>query len=262
MSSKTVFKAEVEGASPKFRISADVLEIRRLIAKAGDQEAPVTLQLKSAKTQDSAAGEAAEEAEAKIKTRLLGYSESQKTFRLAPAPELSEEWLKENEGAECLLLVFLPGQFVLGIQGSWKAADENGLVFDYPSRVFKLQRRQEARLPIRSAYALEVEFISPEGRGRLKKRLHDLSTQGLSFEVLSSREVTFFKDGLILKQVALMIQGREIRVDVEIRNRVPLGKKGLATAGFKIGGRFLNMKSEDEQFISEFVITRLVQLSI
>jgi len=161
------------------------------------------------------------------------------------------------EPGECLVLAYLKGQLILGVQGhSWEVRD--GLLWlPAPWRRFKIQRRKEARLEIPTGYDFFITIDAIEGPDRrVQKRLLDLSASGLAFQIISPREAALYRTGLMMKNIIVKVLNREIRIDAQVMNNVPHTISTLGKCS-KVGLSFLRISPDDQKFITSYVTSQL-----
>ncbi|MEK6706185.1 MAG: PilZ domain-containing protein [Bdellovibrionota bacterium] len=152
---------------------------------------------------------------------------------------------------ECLMLVYLKGQAIVGAAIEFKGEDQQHFTFTLPTCVFKLQRRGAARYSIPNAYEIYVRFKNNQNKP-LKKRLIDVSQRGLSFMVESKQEAAVYKRGMFIRRLEFRIMGREIVTDVEVRNIIGSTAKAIGSA--RIGVDFARISKTDADYIESYVL--------
>jgi len=95
--------------------------------------------------------------------------------------------------SECLILIHSKRQYLLGLHCKVKGFKGSEVTFEFPGRVFKLQRRRALRWVLTGAYEVELEMgypdqASPGGLRRLSHRLTDVSPGGVSFYLQTEKE--------------------------------------------------------------------------
>jgi len=130
--------------------------------------------------------------------------------------------------------------------------DAIGLKFRFPLKIFKVQRRKDMRFTIPDGYVLKTEFQDPLNHlNNIVKKIVDVSAGGVSF-MISDLEEPIFKPGLILRGLTMIVAGRKITCDAEVRHtRVPSGSSYVS--GFKTGLKFTNIKAADAQHLAAYV---------
>jgi hypothetical protein len=233
-------------------IVSDPLEIRRLLSRASEGHTLASLKLRGNETV--------------LKTHVLCADPKQgihlefdeKTGMLNP--DSFESLTRESPERECMLLMYIEGRFIFGINAEPVEIRKDRMVFAPPVKVFKIQRRKDVRFVIPSAYEFTVEIESLEqARTRVHKRLIDISESGLSFFVLSPREAALFRPGLVLSRCFVHIQNHSLPVMLKVRNR---GKheRGAQGAGNKIGVEFEQISPDDRTYLGQFVYSHAQHL--
>jgi len=130
--------------------------------------------------------------------------------------------------------------------------DTGGLQFRIPNKVFKVQRRNDVRLPILENFAMKVSFKDPLfPLQEMNKKVLDISAGGLAF-MITEDESAIFPKGLILKDVTFMIGNRKLTTRAEISNVRELRddrNKGYHAVGI----HFLDLRPGDAQYIAGYV---------
>lgn len=232
------------GEPAQYKSLEDLGEITKLISHAMESEAKVRLVF--------------EGVEKKFESRITHPNKADKGKKIAviaPAGFKPESIL--NPAAK--LLVFLEGQVVLGFQAEMVGEADPYILFTYPKKLMKIQRRKSVRLPILGGYDIQVQLDSLEIRGkRIRRKLLDVSASGLGFHVLSSREAGLWRKGLIVKNVQFQLGARKFVIDGQISTQIEL--KDPRTQGFKIGLNFLRIKKDDAEWINDYVYNKLAYL--
>jgi c-di-GMP-binding flagellar brake protein YcgR len=207
---------------PKNVVSiTDPLEIRRILARAAGEQIRAVVSAGSGQRRFESN---VEDYDARLKALILR--------RPADFQEIER----------CLVLLFSKGQQALGFTGRLvPQADADSIAVTTPRKILKIQRRSEVRLEIPAGYNISVPIF------QIRRRVLDLSAQGLAFLVGSADEVSRFIPGTLLRRVPLKVHGRTITFDAEVRNSIPYRS---GTEQFKVGVRFLRLKPEDAEFIT------------
>lgn len=141
--------------------------------------------------------------------------------------------------------IFFKSQFI--------GAGRSTLLFRFPEKVFKVQRRREIRFVIPDGYVLKVEFQDPLfAENRHVQRIFDISAGGCSF-LTDPGDKAFYTPGLVLKDMQLTIRNRGIKVDGEVRHTSDLPENSRLAPASKIGIEFRNIRPGDSQQIASYV---------
>lgn len=237
----------------------DPLEIRRLISRAVETGASVEVRLPAIRFSSSIR----EDSDPKVNLKIVVPEEAQAELRkLAEAQPAKDAAAPDAAPAdnECMIIAFLEGAVLLCIRGQNATLMEDTLYLPPPWDVFKLQRRKEPRFDIPTAYELYVSMESVEGQKlRVKKRILDISSSGLGFHVLSTREAEFYKKGMFLRRMSLTIEGRQIFLDAQVKSSIDLTGDPMIK-GVKIGILFIRIGPVDARYIAGYVARNLAQL--
>lgn len=133
--------------------------------------------------------------------------------------------------------------------------DTAGLRFRFPTKVFKVQRREDVRLPIPSHTTMKVEFKDPLFPEKtMIAKVQDLSATGMAF-IINDDDAPLFPKGLTLSDFSFSVRNKKFKVRAEVSNirkqRSPTGE--LLAKGHVVGVRFLDMRPGDHQHIAGFV---------
>ncbi len=155
-------------------------------------------------------------------------------------------------GKSAKILLFVKNQAIIAFQTKLLSMFEPEYKFEFPSKVFKMQRRRKARYVIPRGLEILVEIPNPEGRGEpLRRRLVDISTEGISFRVVSRREASYFLKGRIINGIRVTLQGVSISMDGEVRSQLPM-KEGSAET-IKVGLKIVRIEPEDLEYLTSFI---------
>jgi hypothetical protein len=234
------------GPSKGTSIVVDPLEIRHLLTRAAEGRTAATLKIRGSETA--------------LRTQLIDVDARQDGIQLLYGDsetslnrETFDAAAEATGSRECMVLIYLPGRSIIGMNAEPSEFQEDRLVFSLPTKLFKIQRRKDVRFLIPQAYEFTVEFDSLEQAGtRIKKKLIDISESGLSFFILSPREVGFFKKGLIIPRATIQMHNQLINVEMCVCNhtrleRVPQGP------GNKVGVEFTEISPDDKNYLGQFV---------
>jgi c-di-GMP-binding flagellar brake protein YcgR len=130
--------------------------------------------------------------------------------------------------------------------------DSGGLKFKRPQKLFKVQRRQDIRMPILDSVAFKVEFEDPLDPGKkVQKKVLDLSASGLAFLIQTSEE-PIYHAGMKIQGVTFRIKGHKISCTGEVRHMKALPASG-PNKGIKVGIKLHGMHSADNQALLMWV---------
>lgn len=147
--------------------------------------------------------------------------------------------------------VFADNQ-VFGMVVQFIKQEVNQLIVSYPSKFFKINRREAFRFKIPSAYEIPVTVVvdnqSYEGR------LFDLSLDGAG---IWFRTQPNFKSGQNIQQVFFKLDNKEIYSLGEIKVCFPLENQKVM--GVKIGVKMLKMEHQCQTHIMNYMNRHLSQ---
>jgi c-di-GMP-binding flagellar brake protein YcgR len=232
----------------------DQLEIQRTLDRAAGNSSEVVFQL----TPSSAAkgGSSIE----KFSARIVEYLRSKKTFRLSlPGGDefrLFTLRMRQDKNRPFMILIYLKGQTVVGVMAKPQKVDSEGIEFALPTRMYKVQRRKRERFEIPQGYEFMVEFTRPGNLGAHRRKLINLSTEGLAFRVVTSREAQMFKPGMVLRDLRIMLQGAELVMDAVVRSHGPNGARG---GGFKVGVEITQIEPQHADYLAGFLLQQMSQ---
>ena len=130
--------------------------------------------------------------------------------------------------------------------------DSHGIQFQFPAKVFKVQRRKDFRFPVPDGRVIKITYPDPLfPENELSKKVVDLSAGGLSFIVDDSEEALYSQD-LELHHMKFKVNGRDIEADGVVRHVRALPPGGRYK-GVKIGIQFLHVKPGDSHHIAAYV---------
>jgi len=130
--------------------------------------------------------------------------------------------------------------------------DPKSLKFNFPDKVFKVQRRQNLRFPVPDGHIIKVNFADPANPGDMNTRkLFDLSASGLAF-IIPENEIGPYNKGTLLREMTFTIQSKIIAVEAEIRH---LSRQSAQARlpGIKVGVQFKKIRAADSQLLATFV---------
>lgn len=188
-----------------------------------------------------------------LDTRVTVVSDTEKTFYIWSAKDkdlksLAQELKLASQGDFCFFNLTLHRANIF-FKARLKGFDTGGIYFEWPEKVFKVQRRKDMRFTIPDGYVLFVEFEDPKKPGQiLSRKLIDISASGLAF-LGEPKDSTFWDSGNELRRVQFTIRSRKITTDAEIRHAIPKGERGHA----KVGLSFKGLKAADAQWIASYV---------
>lgn len=166
----------------------------------------------------------------------------------------SEALKKGGPAVECKVLVFFSGQAIVGAYGRFQGLEREVVALDYPKKVVRIQRRAHARFWVLGGYDLQVRMDAIEGpKRKVAKKLVDISAGGLAFLVVSPREASLFREGMIVRGLHLKLQNRDMVFDVEVRTHEET-KRESQIQGIRVGVKFVNIAPEDVDWIQSFVL--------
>ena len=258
MAAKRVLSRAVPQSTP---IGTSIVQRRtghsRLLSKAAEGHTPVTLKIRGS---ELAFRGKMLDVDPKTDGIQLVFELLEKNDQGEPECESLKDLFVDPGARECIVLVYLQGRSILGVNAEPVEIHDRRIVFAVPPKIFKIQRRKDVRFTIPQAYEFTVEFESLEQpRTRVRKRLIDLSEGGLSFFILSPREAGFFKTGLIIKDCFIQLQHQRIPVMLRVCNQA-IYDRGSKGDGNKIGVEFEQISPDDKAYIAQFVYSHAQHL--
>lgn len=129
---------------------------------------------------------------------------------------------------------------------------KSNMQFRYPDKVFKVQRRNDVRLPVRDGYVLRVEYQDPlNSDDVLSRKAFDISAGGISI-LVPQDESAMYPRGLILKNLTLTIRQKVIHTDATVCHVSEI-KGNPNTENVKVGLQFKDLQPADNQHIASYV---------
>lgn len=246
MSNRVKGHLQLPDAAEKFKVVEDALTIRRYLSQAFESAGRAQFQIK--------------DSEKKFESHVDSSSGPRNGILLKQGGVSLEDFESEIKkmGSDFFQIVlYLEGQLLIGFKVKYVGHKNSRFEFEYPSQIVRIQRRKSLRLNILAGYDLSVQIDAIEGEARrVRKKLLDISAEGLGFHVQSPREAERFKKGLIMKNIRMSIQGREIILDAQVCSHVSL-KENVKLGGIKVGVKFLRARPEDVEFISSYVLENM-----
>lgn len=202
----------------------------------------------------------------KFSARLLDSYDYPNSFTASlpesVTPAEFNDHLKRAKTSEALVLVFLQGRFLLGLVCEIEKISAKGIVFKWPKRVLKIQRRREPRFSIPVGYDYRIETDATSGKkAREKNKILDLSASGVAFLVTSKAGVENYPVGKRFNHVWLAFRGKKMMVDLVVRNHTKIKSHvhGEQT-GYKVGAEFVKITSDNQNELREFVFDHVAHL--
>ncbi len=247
---KVVGQVQAKGPEPRFQALTDPIEIRRLFDQASSSHPQVDVQFSSLPTKFRAR---VADPSTQDHIQLEFADDTYADVRRAIEPLIASP----DSPLECMLIVFLKGLLLLGVRSTRIELGEKRMSVLAPMRFFKIQRRKEHRLDIPSGYDFFITIDAVEGSARkVQKRLLDISSSGLGFQVVSPREAGLFQSGTILRNCLLGIQNREFLVDIEVCSLVPIPQDRKWT-GTKVGCKIVRVSPSDAEYLASYVTANI-----
>ncbi len=146
-------------------------------------------------------------------------------------------------------IISLP-QANLLMQASLDEKTPQGLIFNLPAKIIRLQRRKHSRYKIPAGYVLRAGFTNEAaGKESIQKRLFDISASGMSFLIHREERNLYLKDQVLLK-IAFMIRSLTIYARGVIRYTRDIPD----TQECKVGVEFLDIHENQIQTIEDYVL--------
>ncbi len=155
---------------------------------------------------------------------------------------------------------YLPDDMVL-FQTEVKQIEMSGDIrIKIPEMIAQVDRRKDLRLFVENGINVEINFLKQNHGQKLatqqfKKTCFDVSAGGLSF-IISKTEKKFFKEGDLVKNFKLNLDGKDIEIDTQVVNILevePNAQNDLHYKGWKICLKYINLKKPTKKIIEEFV---------
>jgi hypothetical protein len=152
---------------------------------------------------------------------------------------------------DCFFSIALPRANVL-FRATCIGYDSGGFRFKAPEKIFKVQRRRDARVLIPFGHVIRIDMPDPLfPEQRLSKKIFDISASGMSF-IVTAEEAAAFQTGGKIMDAFFSIRSRKIRIDAEVRHLRPQ-PEGSTETGVKVGIQFKRIDSGDSGWIAAYV---------
>jgi hypothetical protein len=190
-----------------------------------------------------------------LNSHLSVFSESTSSFYCwAPHDFDSGKFITEIQMAsdhECFFSVSLFRANIF-FRAAFVNLDTAGLLFKFPTKVFKVQRRNDVRLPMHDLLSLKVHFRDPlyPDKETIRKVL-DISAGGMAF-LITEEDAPLYPVGLTLNDFLFKIASRSFKVRAEISNCRKL-RDEKHKGSFAVGVKFKDLRPGDTQHIAAWV---------
>ena len=124
------------------------------------------------------------------------------------------------------------------------------LSLEYPGEFFKVQRRTNARLPIRPPFLLLVKLRTEDVSHYIQRKVSDISIGGLAM-LTTPQEAAFFSRGKSLHEVKFVLRQKSFTTTAEVRHSRVVNEQKLAQ--LLVGIRFTALDKKDTTFLETFV---------
>jgi hypothetical protein len=190
-----------------------------------------------------------------LATNLRVFDEREKKLYARIPSGTDPEWfvgeLDKMGSRECFFSVSLAKANVFFKAACGGVFDE-GLQFSLPERLYKVQRRKQARFMVPFGRVMKVELADPLfPAGKLSKKIFDISSGGLAF-IVDEEEGAAFQVGLLIEGMNFLVRGRRIKAEAEVRHLKTMARDS-ATPGVKVGVMFKAIDPGDAQWIDAYV---------
>ncbi|OFZ78734.1 MAG: hypothetical protein A2583_08300 [Bdellovibrionales bacterium RIFOXYD1_FULL_53_11] len=194
-----------------------------------------------------------------LNTHITLYSDVEKLFYVwvpkSYDPHLLMDDLAKHCERDCYFSISLSRANIF-FRAGFAGADEGGIKFNFPEKIFKVQRRKDFRFMIPPGHVLRLEFEDPlTPTTKLSKKLLDISAGGAAL-LVDDAESPLFTPEAVIKNVIFILNGHKISCSAEVRyvkKRPPeLCRHGCRNC-WKIGVRFVNILPGDAQKIAAYV---------
>lgn len=128
----------------------------------------------------------------------------------------------------------------------------NGILFlEFPTDLFRVQRRQFLRYKIPLGHTLRVDISMPLSPDKvLHNKVLDISAGGLAFHVKANQKDDFIS-GMVIPGLRFTVNRRAIWCKAAIRHARPATVDGEEV--LVIGALFQDLREEDREWISQYV---------
>jgi hypothetical protein len=190
-----------------------------------------------------------------LNSHLSVFSEATEGFYCwAPKDFDSKRFIADvyaSSNGECFFSVSLFRANIF-FRAAFVALDSAGLLFKFPTKVFKVQRRNDVRLPLLDFVALKVHFQDPlfPEKEAIRKVL-DISASGMAF-LITEEDASIFPPGLILNDFLFRVANRSFKTRAEISNCRKM-RDEKHKGYFAVGVKFLDLRPGDIQYIAGWV---------
>ena len=169
----------------------------------------------------------------------------------------NSEWIK----------IYIPSLAILGQAKLSKRVAGGRVTVSFPQMIAQVDRRQHLRLNLEEQDSLQAKcffYKNVDIRFGIKedvktqyfeKYCHDISAGGISF-IVSKQEEKFFKKKDEIVAMFIGIDGVQINVETKIVEKIQISpdpNNKLIYKGTKICLQFIELASEDQAFIDDFV---------
>jgi hypothetical protein len=190
-----------------------------------------------------------------LNSHLSVFSESTDSFYCwSPKDFDSNKFIADvyaSSGGECFFSVSLYRANIF-FRAAFVALDTAGLLFKFPTKVFKVQRRNDVRLPLLDFLAVKVHFKDPLFHEKESiRRVLDISAGGMAF-LINEEDVPLYPVGLILESFLFRVANRSFKIRAEISNCRKMRDEKHKGA-FAVGVKFLDLRPGDTQHIAGWV---------
>jgi hypothetical protein len=190
-----------------------------------------------------------------LNSHLSVFSDSTDSFYCwAPKDFDSKKFVADVQASahsECFFSVSLFRANIF-FRASFVALDTAGLLFKFPTKIFKVQRRNDVRLPLLDFLAVKVHFRDPlfPDKESIRKVL-DISAGGMAF-LIHEEDVPLYPVGLTLNDFLFKVANRTFKIRAQISNSRKLRDEKHKGA-FAVGVQFLDLRPGDVQHIASWV---------
>ncbi len=194
---------------------------------------------------------------------ILGLKRFRDEIQFGALPHMKDQLEKIISNSEKINF-FIQDSSVL-FQGKIREfSPERGLCIHFPNMIAQLERRKHFRLLLGESLKANALFAknsdtSFDQASFFEKKLHDISSGGMSF-IISRMEEKFFKKGDVLRDIELLLEEESFFVDSEIVACVPVEPNEhnrLAYRGIKICTQYTSVTQETQKSIEQFVFQYL-----
>lgn len=166
-------------------------------------------------------------------------------------PMAFEEALIRSSSREACFSVSLSGAHIF-FKAYYLGFDSQGLRFQLPKEIFKIQRRTNFRMPIPDGQTIKVRYRYPlDPTKPIERKALNISAGGLAFDIESGDRI-LYSEGQQLIDFKFRIGHHEIATEAEVRH-IRQSKDRTGKGYFVIGVQFKTLPARYSDAIAAYV---------